>query len=132
MAGVIAIDASILIALLNDSDTHHAWARRFFTDTLDDDLCMSALTFAEILVHPMKRNVGAEFLESIAGLGLQVRDITGEQAPRLADIRVRSGLKMPDAAVVHLAIETGATLATLDAELAAQAQNLSVPVYPRD
>lgn len=126
---MIVIDASVLIALVNSADAHHAWAKQFFTDTLDDDLCISALTLAEVLVHPLRHGIGSEFLESISGMGLVVHDITGAQAARLADVRVRSGLKMPDAAVLHLAIEAGTTLATLDSQLAGQAKALNVALY---
>lgn len=129
MAGLVALDASVLIALVNGADEHHETARRLFTDTLEAELCISALTFAEVLVHPVRNDLGSAFLESISGLGLEVHALTSEQTLRLAEIRARSGLRMPDASVLHLAVETGATLATFDTQLAASAQAFGVSVY---
>ncbi len=126
---MIVLDASVLVALVNADDSHHAWAVDFFTQTVAEDLCMSTLTLAEVLVHPTRRGVDAAFMANIAGLDLKVTPLEAESSSALAAVRSKSGLKMPDAAVLHTALAQAAALATLDDQLAAQARNYNLRVY---
>lgn len=121
MAGVVVLDASALIALHDSGDRHHAWARQMFIDTIDSNLAMSALTYAEVLVHPTRAGKAGQFQDSVAGLGIDVRDVSAESATDIARLRAQTSLKMPDVLVLHLAQGLGASLATTDRALANEA-----------
>lgn len=125
----IVIDASVLIALINSEDPHHDWAVTFFTETVAAELVMSALSLAEALVHPERAGKTSEFLQSISGLDLDIAEITRETALQLASVRAASGLKMPDAAVLQLALARGAGVSTLDAQLAHQSRAHGLATY---
>ena len=128
MAGVVVLDSSALIALYSDSDPHHQWGLKLFLDTADNDLEMSALSFAEVLVHPTRNGTKSKFLRSIEGLGLRIADLPFDSAEELADLRAQTGLKMPDVVVLRQAMKSSAVLATADQKLAkiATAKELEV------
>lgn len=125
----VVLDASVLIALVNGDDAHHDWAVSFLLEIVEEELCISALSLAEALVYPTKAGRAADFQRSISGLDLDVAPVSAEVAAELADIRVRSGLKLPDAAVLHLALSRNAALATTDARLAGQALQHGLTTY---
>jgi len=120
MAGLVVLDAGVLIALLDAHDSHHSWALDFFYETVSEELAMSTLTFAEVMVHPQKEGKASEFQRSIAGLNLRFCGIGLEDAKWLSALRQRTGLKMPDAVVLNLAMSQNAALATTDGMLATQ------------
>jgi predicted nucleic acid-binding protein len=51
---LIALDSSVLIALLDPGDAHHEAARAALEAHVDDDLRIPAHTLAEALVHPAR------------------------------------------------------------------------------
>ena len=121
MAGLVVLDAGVLIALLDSTDAHHDWALGLFNETLSDEWTMSALTYAEVMVYPQQAGRLREFKKSVAGLNLDIRGMDGEDAETLASLRAQTGLKMPDAVVVNLAATSAANLATTDKTVAQQA-----------
>jgi predicted nucleic acid-binding protein len=125
---VIVLDASALIALLDDHDVHHDWALQMFIDTVSEDLSISVLNFSEVLVHPVKAGRSKEFLESLHGLGLTVHGVDSEEALSLATMRATSGLRMPDVIAVNLALRFDAALATTDRSLGQAARDAAVRV----
>lgn len=125
----VVLDASVLIALVNGDDAHHEWAVSFLLETVEEELCISALSLAEALVYPTRAGRAADFHESISGLDLDVAEFSAANATALAEVRVKSGLKMPDAAVLHLALDRSAGLATVDTQLAAQARAHGITTY---
>ena len=129
MAKLVVLDAGALIALHDDSDQHHSWALTMFIDTVDAVLSMSVLTFAEVLVHPTKAGNQVQFQDSIHGLKIRVQALTEEQAPSLAQLRAKTGLKMPDAVVLSLAVSSNAEIATTDKTLASKAREYGLGVY---
>jgi predicted nucleic acid-binding protein len=129
MAGVVVLDSGALIALYDSQDLHHMWALQMFTDTVGDELVMSALTYAEVLVHPIRAGQRDKFERSIKGLGIRLEKFEPQDAGDLAELRWRSNLKMPDAVVLHLALKLKGSISTTDRALAQQAQKLSVPVF---
>ena len=132
MAGLVVLDAGALIALFNGADSHHSWARDVFIRTTHRKLVMSSLTYAEVLVHPMRAGRADVFESSIAGLKLEIRPVNPEDGRRIASLRARTALKMPDAVVLQLAASTGATLATTDRALADGGKEMSLEVlHPR-
>ena len=129
MAGVMVIDASVLIALHNSKDPHHDWSLGVFRQTLDLQWRMPVLTLAEALVHPIKAGKGEEFQKNIDGLGLVVQDIPSTAAGSIAQLRVSTGLRMPDCVVLWQALQAEATLATTDRALAKNARELALQVF---
>jgi predicted nucleic acid-binding protein len=129
MAKLVVLDAGAVIALHDAADQHHSWALKIFIDTVDAELSMSVLTFAEVLVHPTKAGNQAQFQDSIRGLKIRVQALTEEQAPSLAQLRAKTGLKMPDAVVLSLAVSSNAEIATTDKTLASKAREYGLGVY---
>lgn len=125
---MIVLNASTLIALLDDHDVHHDWALQMFIDTVSEDLSISVLNFSEALVHPVKAGRSKEFLESLQGLGLTVHGVDSEDASSLATMRATSGLRMPDVIAVNLALRLDAALATTDRSLGQAARDAAVRV----
>lgn len=125
----VVLDASVLIALVNSDDAHHEWAVSFLLDTVEEDLCISTLSLAEALIYPTKAGRASEFQTSIAGLDLNIAPISADSAAELAEVRVTSGLKMPDAVMLHLALSRKAALATTDTRLADQSQHHGLKTF---
>lgn len=128
MAQLVVLDASALIALVSSQDPHHNWALEMFRDTASFELQMSALTQAEVLVHPARAGKLEKFLLLIRGLGLEITPIEEADASKLASIRSNTNLKMPDAVVLHQALKVKGSIATTDNKLAqvAKAKGLGV------
>lgn len=99
-----------------------------FRDTESFELQMSALTQAEVLVHPARAGKLEKFLKLIRGLGLEITPIEEADASKLASIRSNTNLKMPDAVVLHQALKVNGSIATTDNKLAqvAKAKGLGV------
>lgn len=129
MASVVVLDAGALIALHSSKDPHHQWALGMFSDTVTSDWAMNPLTYAEVLVHPTKAGQKAKFEKSIKGLGITLGVISPEDAEKIAGLRVKTGLRMPDVVVLHEALKLEAAIATTDKSLALQARKLSLGVF---
>jgi len=129
MARVAALDAGAFIALVDSDDAHHDWALDFFIHSTGSELVASALTLAEIMVHPAKNGMAERFADRLSGLHLQVESIDGADSSALAKLRAESGLRMPDVVVLHTALTHAQALATTDESLARQAQTLGLEVY---
>ena len=99
-----------------------------FRDTASFELQMSALTQAEVLVHPARAGKLEKFLTLVRQLGLEITPIEEVDASRLASIRSNTNLKMPDAVVLHQALKVNGSIATTDNKLArvAKAKGLGV------
>jgi predicted nucleic acid-binding protein len=65
---LIALDASVLIALLDPDDPHHQAARSALDAHADHDLRIPAHTLAEALVHPVRAGKEREARRLIAAL----------------------------------------------------------------
>jgi predicted nucleic acid-binding protein len=125
----IVLDASVLIALLNSKDTHHRWALDFLVNASADEFLMPAINYAEALVHPVRAGLVEEFTNNIQKLGIQIVDSTASDAIQLANLRVATRLRMPDAIVLQTAIRTSAELATTDEKLTAAATENRIGVF---
>ena len=129
MANLVVLDASALIALASSKDPHHTWALEMFRDTASFDLQMSALTQAEVLVHPARAGKLDKFLKLIGDLGLEIAPIEAVDSSKLASIRATTNLKMPDAVVLHQAIKANGSIATTDQKLANVAKSKGIGVF---
>ena len=78
---MIAVDTSALMAILLDEPKADACAAALEDD---DRLLISAGTLAEALIVAERRNVGTEMERLVAGLGLEIVDVTPAAARRIA------------------------------------------------
>jgi predicted nucleic acid-binding protein len=114
---MIVVDASVIIALLDANDAHHARAAEVLDD-VRDPLAASALTIAEVLVGPASAGRLAAARSALATLEIAAVPIDADAAPRLAELRVQTGLKLPDCSVLLAAeIVAASTLVTFDDRL---------------
>jgi predicted nucleic acid-binding protein len=128
MARVIVLDASALIALQDDSDSNHPWAQDLFRSTLDANFAMPAVTYAECLVHPIKIGRADIQDKNRESLGINLLATDEDRTRTIAEVRVSTNLRMPDAIVLSEALRFG-HLATADAQLAKTARDAGLKVY---
>ena len=103
--GLTALDASVLIALLDPDDAHHQHARTALDVHADDDLRAPAHTLAEALVHPARAGKEREARRLIAALEIAIDPVDEAVAVAAAKLRAEHGtaLRMPDALVLAYA-----------------------------
>jgi predicted nucleic acid-binding protein len=123
------LDASAVIALASDTDPNHSWALGMFRDTAAFGLQMTALTQAEVLVHPARAGKLEKFLKLIGALGLEITPIEESDSSQIAKIRASTSLKMPDAVVLSQAIKVSGSVATTDKQLAKVAKDNGLAVF---
>jgi predicted nucleic acid-binding protein len=124
---VIILDASILIAHLETGDSQHARATGLLLDHCEEDFAASAVTLAEILVGAIRAGRGDHARDALAELQVQAIGLDAGAGWDLAQLRVRTGLKLPDCCVLYVArIHAPAKVATFDTRLAAGAATLGM------
>jgi predicted nucleic acid-binding protein len=124
---MIVLDASLLIAYLSTSDPRHRRSVTILAEHAAEPLAIPALTLAETLVGPARAGRASEVLEALSAMELTV--IQDVEPSTLAALRASSGLRMPDAVVLHTALRHTAALATFDERLAAAAVASGVTVH---
>src|SRR5574340_1777608 len=107
--GLTVLDAGVIIALLDDRDTHHQGARTALTAARDagDRLVVPASAYAETLVAPFRQGVAmADVVDAlIDALPAAIEPASRPIARRAAELRATHGnrLRLPDALVVATA-----------------------------
>lgn len=127
---MIALDASVLIAHLSSRDAHHDAATDILLTACPGSMLVHTLTLAEVLVGGVKLGRGASMRNDLQAAGIQAAPHDAGEPLRLAELRVTSGLKLPDCCVLDVAASSQAALATFDDALAKAAQRLGVTVLP--
>lgn len=125
----VVLDAGVLIAQLDHDDALHQRAVRLLEGLGRARLLASVLTVAECLVHPAKRGAAPRIERALTSLGLERVALESDDAAALAAVRADTGLRMPDAAVVHAAEKLRAELATSDRALARAARDRGLVVH---
>jgi predicted nucleic acid-binding protein len=126
VAGVIVLDVSILIAYLDGNDLHHGAAERLLERVIDDDLSVSPLTLAEVLVGPARAGRVDDAVDARRALEIADVPFPADAAVELARLRATTGLRMPDCCVVGASQESAAPVATFDAALVRAAEGLGL------
>jgi predicted nucleic acid-binding protein len=128
VAGVIILDANVLIGFLDATDPHHDASIDLLERHFVDGFGSNVLTVAEALVHPTRVNRQDAALASLVKVGVQAIGLDASEAALLAGVRNAYRLRMPDAVALRTAIQTGSELATFDAGLASAAERAGVPL----
>lgn len=129
MAGLIVLDASVLIAHQDPTDVHHERAIELLEAHVDQSLRASPLTVAEVLVEHVERGNVEGGRRWLRDLRVEEVGFGGDASMRLAALRVQTRLKFPDCCVLLAAQDAAAdTIATFDDRLAAAARRLSLSV----
>ena len=122
----LILDASVLIALLDAADAHHAQA---IQDTEAADhagraLLVPASAYSEALVAFARANRIKDAREAIAAMGFTVTPLTAPIAERAAELRARhERLRLPDAIVLASAHQLAGELLSYDHNLARLARS---------
>jgi predicted nucleic acid-binding protein len=109
--GLALLDTSIVIAALNRDDALHRAAGQALRAERDRHaLAISALSYAEILVGPLR--AGGRAVEVVERFAAQVRiaGLSPDIARRAAELRASRGLKLPDAVIVATGLRLGASV----------------------
>jgi predicted nucleic acid-binding protein len=131
VAGVIVLDANVLIAYLDGEDGHHVAAESLLAQAVDDDLGANPLTLAEVLVVPVRNGRLGPIRAALRDLEINELPFPPDTAVRLARLRVSTGLRMPDCCVLLAADDAGAAVASFDERLAQTAEDRGLPVLRR-
>lgn len=126
------IDSSALIAAVTSTDAHHDMARAIL-GSAQGDLWMHPINLAEVLVGPTRAGRVPEFLALLSSLGIhEVASAPGDAAA-LAQLRVQTGLRMPDCCVLRAAEVTGVSVVmTFDRQVARAARAEGLQVIPEE
>ena len=125
---MIALDASVIIAHLNRADPHHEAATEILLGGTPGRILVHTMTLAEVLVGGVRIGQGASMRDDLHSAGIVVAPSDGDESLRLAELRVSTGMKLPDCCVLDVAIHNRAMLATFDATLAEAAHKQGVAV----
>jgi len=106
---VIVVDASVLIAHLDERDALHERAVEQLLAAADEPLGCSTLTLAELLVGPARRGRLDDAHAALAALEIEEIPLAAGAAGELATLRAETGLKLPDCCVLLAARDTRAT-----------------------
>jgi predicted nucleic acid-binding protein len=123
----MVLDASALIAFLDPSDALHADAVARLLTLDARRLLVSPITHAEILVGPARAGTIAATQAALGLLGVSEVGLPDDAAPRLAELRVTTGLKLPDCCVILAAQQSECTVLSFDDRLLAAASRLGIP-----
>jgi predicted nucleic acid-binding protein len=99
--GLISLDSSVAIAFLAAYDAHHEAAREVLGGVELDDLCVSTVAYAKVMVGAYR--VGGSFQREAERLFQRtgVEPVTQAIASRAAHLRVEHPrLKLPDALII--------------------------------
>lgn len=127
---MIALDASVLIGHLTPHDAHHAAATEILLNAAPGSMLVHPLTLAEVLVGGVRVGRGRAMREDLDAAGVSVVAADAGEPLRLAELRISTGLKLPDCCVLDVALRTASSLATFDDALAAEARRRGVALLP--
>jgi predicted nucleic acid-binding protein len=124
---VIVVDASVLIAHLDERDAQHEHAVERLLEIAEHALACSPITLAEVLVGPARGGRLDAARQAIADLGVAEIPLATDAASRLASLRAETNLKLPDCCVLLAAQDAGAdSVLTLDDRLKREASRLGL------
>lgn len=107
---VVVFDSDVLIGFLSADDNHHVAAveemRRAYQPGIRRWVC--SVNYAEILVGPLATGQGDVVDRMLVGLGIETMQVDMALARSAAEVRVKTGLKLPDAFALATAVHAEA------------------------
>jgi predicted nucleic acid-binding protein len=132
LAGVIVLDACVLIAHFDAEDALHEDARNLLRSVADEPFRTSPLTQAEVLVGPARVGRLDRAVAALAQLDVRTVPMEADAPIRLAMLRAETRLKLPDCCVLLAAEQVShAQIATFDDQLHAVARQRGFAVIGR-
>lgn len=125
---MITLDASFLIALLSEYDSHHRSADDWIRTNLGRRMRLHPITLAEVLVGPARSGIAEQVLAGLENLGIHTSTPRQAEPLSIATLRAQTGLPIPDCCVLSCALEQGHKIATFDRGLSRAATGLGVDV----
>lgn len=128
----LTLDASVLIALLDDADVHHSHAvdEVEAADQNGDDLVAPASACSEALVAFARNDRVPDARQAITAMGIRVTPLDAATAEQAAQLRARHDrLRLPDAMVLATSQQVRGPLLSYDQRLqryAADEKNTNV------
>ena len=120
---MIVIDASVLIAHLDQNDAQHDRALDARLAPAEQTLGCRPITRAEVLVGPARAGRLGDARAAVTDLGVGEIPLGDDAAARLASLRAETTLKMPDCCVLLAAEDAQAeAVLTFDVRLARAAE----------
>jgi predicted nucleic acid-binding protein len=126
VAGVIVLDASVLIAYLDAEDAQHRSAESLLAREIDDEFGVNPLTLAEVLVGPSRTGRLDAARSALRELEVMEQPFPADTAVRLARLRADTGVRMPDCCVLLAAQDASARVAAFDDQLIRAAAKLGL------
>lgn len=121
------LDSSAFIAFMNPSDQHSPAAVRLISTAPSVEI--HEVSVAESLVQACASDAVSHVLAVIEGLQATVVNSSGlEGAVRIAGIRDRTGLPLPDCYVLDSAEQLGISVLSFDARLNKSAEKLGISI----
>ena len=121
----VALDAGVLIALINLTDAHAPAAAAFIESTAPPYLAHS-VNMAEALVRAHREGHAPEAFNRLRDIGVTISDLGPNEPLILARVRVETGLQIPDACAFATALRAAGTLVTFDRQVAAAAEKVGL------
>ena len=114
--GLVLLDSSVLIALLNPKDLHHEEALN--SNSALKQFMISSISITELMPRAIRDGISDSIWRALLGITRKVVDVDLEVARAAATLRAHKGMKTPDAIISATAALHGAELWTFDAQLA--------------
>ena len=118
--GSLALDASVVIGLIDPRDAHHQRAVTGLKAAADrgDDLVMASSAYAEAIVEPLRADQGELVDGFVDASRIAIVPIDRAIAREAAALRAHHrSLRLGDALVLAVARDRGAALLTFDVRL---------------
>lgn len=118
---MIVLDASVLIAQLDQDDALHTTARQRLRTVVQERSAfgVSTITLAEVLVAPLRTGRLRTTQAALRALEVEELPLPADAAERLAALRADTGLTLPDCCVLLAAEDAdGGGVLTFDERLA--------------
>lgn len=114
--GVVVFDSDVLIGFLNADDAHHERAVERVREAMAPGgrRLVCSVNYAEILIGPLKAGRAEVVDDMLRHFNVEVVAVDDGLARQAADVRARTGLKLPDAFAAATALQAGAVLESFD------------------